>query len=423
MLYFEYIVEHFNPSFVCELMIAEGLIVFRHPRRKFFLFKLLGAIGACVLVSFLFPVIDVYLSLVRYWVLFFVTVLGVWFCFDCKFPEALSICLGGYMIQYLAFSLYYYTAHVIGVSGSEELGSLRCQLIKIGIFAVVYCICSLIIVLKITVFSYSKRSNIFIIPAAALFVISVVINIFMVAQWSFNYLFNLYPIISCIVALFLLFGAQQINQLQTEREKSILVARKDKEHYELYKTSVEALNIKFHDMKHLLTTIKKGEGFEGYVDDAYKSLSAYDSIAHTGNKALDVVLTEKKLFCDSKGISFTYMADGKLLDFLGETDLYSLLGNALDNAIENVLKVSEEWRIINLSVIKQDGIVKVHVDNYYNGELKFKDGVPQTLKGDSANHGFGIKSMRLIAEKYGGILRITAEDNIFNLNIVFPSGR
>ncbi len=31
MLYFEYIVEHFNPSFVCELMIAEGLIVFRYP--------------------------------------------------------------------------------------------------------------------------------------------------------------------------------------------------------------------------------------------------------------------------------------------------------------------------------------------------------------------------------------------------------
>lgn len=423
MLYFEYIVEHFNPSFVCELMIAEGLIVFRYPHRKFFLFKLLGAIGACVLVSALFPVIDVYLSLVRYGVLFFITVLGVWFCFDCKFPEALSICLGGYMIQFLAFSLYYYTAHIIGVSGSAELASLRWQLIKIGIFAVVYCICSLIILLKITDFSYSKRGNIFLIPAAALFVVSVVINIFMVAQWFFDYLFNLYPIISCIVALFLLFGVQKINQLQSEREKSILVARKDKEHYDLYKASVEALNIKFHDMKHLLATIKNGGGFEGYVDDAYKSLSAYDSIAHTGNKALDVVLTEKKFFCDSKAISFTYMADGKLLDFLGEADLYSLLGNALDNAIENVQKVSEELRIINLSVVKQDGIVKVHVDNYYNGELKFKGGVPQTSKGDSANHGFGIKSMRLIAEKYGGILRIAAEDNVFNLNIVFPSGR
>ena len=133
-----------------------------------------------------------------------------------------------------------------------------------------------------------------------MFVVSVVINIFMVAQWFFNYLFNLYPIISCIVALFLLFGAQKINQLQSEREKSILVARKDKEHYDLYKTSVEALNIKFHDMKHLLATIKNGGGFEGYVDDAYKSLSAYDSIAHTGNKALDVVLTEKKFFATVK---------------------------------------------------------------------------------------------------------------------------
>ena len=66
------------------------------------------------------------------------------------------------------------------------------------------------------------------------------------------------------------------------------------------------------------------------------------------------------------------------------------------------------------------GMVLIHVDNEYVGEIRMEGGLPQSTKGDPLNHGFGMRSMSLIAEKYGGTLSTAAEGNIFNLNILIP---
>ena len=43
-----------------------------------------------------------------------------------------------------------------------------------------------------------------------------------------------------------------------------------------------------------------------------------------------------------------------------------------------------------------------------------------TRKADKGYHGFGLKSIRATAEKYGGILTIQAEDGIFLLRVTIP---
>ena len=50
----------------------------------------------------------------------------------------------------------------------------------------------------------------------------------------------------------------------------------------------------------------------------------------------------------------------------------------------------------------------------------FSDGLPMTTKQEKAHHGFGVKSMRRITEKYDGDLSMNAEDGVFTLNILFP---
>ena len=62
----------------------------------------------------------------------------------------------------------------------------------------------------------------------------------------------------------------------------------------------------------------------------------------------------------------------------------------------------------------------VNVYNFYGGDLEFDGGLPRSTKGDALNHGFGMKSVRMLAEKYGGELKVTAEDGIFNTDIIFP---
>ena len=61
----------------------------------------------------------------------------------------------------------------------------------------------------------------------------------------------------------------------------------------------------------------------------------------------------------------------------------------------------------------------IQSDNYYSGELQFKDGLPQTTKGDTSWHGFGLRSIRMIVRKYGGELTTYIEDDIFHLSILF----
>jgi hypothetical protein len=49
-----------------------------------------------------------------------------------------------------------------------------------------------------------------------------------------------------------------------------------------------------------------------------------------------------------------------------------------------------------------------------------KDGIPQTSKLEEEGfHGFGMKSMAMIAEKYGGGLNVATDDDLFTLNVYF----
>ena len=114
------------------------------------------------------------------------------------------------------------------------------------------------------------------------------------------------------------------------------------------------------------------------------------------------------------------MADGAKLDFLKPTDLSILIGNALDNAIESVEKISDpDKRLIHVSVNRQKGFLRIRVENCYEGDIRFVAGLPSTRK-DARYHGYGMKSIRSVVEKYNGSMIVKAEDGWFELRLLFP---
>ncbi|MNP57231.1 hypothetical protein D3C76_1520410 [compost metagenome] len=116
------------------------------------------------------------------------------------------------------------------------------------------------------------------------------------------------------------------------------------------------------------------------------------------------------------------MADGRCLSFISPTHLYSLLSNAIENALEAVTLVSNDnKRTLSISIGKENGVIAIHVTNYFDSELTISDQLPQTIKHDKNRHGFGIKSMRHIAEQYNGTLSFHTEEDIFYLHIYFPN--
>lgn len=197
-----------------------------------------------------------------------------------------------------------------------------------------------------------------------------------------------------------------------------------RDQYELARDNMDLINIKCHDIRKRVGSMGGNAALShDSIEQIRDSIRVYDAQAKTGNEALDVVLTEKRLFCSQAGIELICMADGSGLAFMTDDDVYFLFGNILDNAIEAVLNLAEgDRRSINLTVRREAGFVSIREDNFFDGELRFEGGLPRTTKGDRANHGFGMKSVRRCAEEYGGELRVRADGGVFSLTMLFPCG-
>ena len=191
------------------------------------------------------------------------------------------------------------------------------------------------------------------------------------------------------------------------------------------KESIELINYKYHDLKHQIAVLRSEEDpqkREAFLDEMEAEIRQYEAQNKTGNKVLDTVLTSKSLYCNKNGITFTCVADGKLLDHMHVTDICSIFGNALDNAIEHVILIPDpEKRLIHLTVSAQKGFVFIKIENYCEAEIsKNEEDLITTTKKDSKNHGFGLKSIRKAVEKYDGSVVFGVQQNWFELKILLP---
>lgn len=225
---------------------------------------------------------------------------------------------------------------------------------------------------------------------------------------------------------FTLFSEQKIlaaRQLATEREVERRMAAERERQYQLSRKNIDAINVKCHDIKHQIRSLADGGRVADgrALEDLAAEIAIYDSTVKTGNPALDVILTEKGLVCSGEKITLAVIADGRALECLEPQEIYSLFGNALDNAIEAVRGIEEpERRLISLNVRRSGTMCVINVENSCDAAPAFRDGVPVTTKADAGSHGFGTRSMRGIVERHGGVLTFGCEDGIFHVDALLP---
>lgn len=226
----------------------------------------------------------------------------------------------------------------------------------------------------------------------------------------------LFSLLSAIVALLGLLLENQLVQFkaaQLENAANKKLIEEQKKQYQIDKAIIDKLNIKAHDLRHQL---ENGLPIENeHRDDVLSIIKAYDSIYHTGNEALDMVLSKTSLRYQKQNISLTCMADGESLSFLKNEEIYSLFGNILDNAYESVAVLeNQNKRLISLIVFEEKGVITIKETNYYTGNDDLN-----THKEDRLNHGFGLISIKQIVEQYNGKISITKKDGIFTIKIHF----
>lgn len=213
------------------------------------------------------------------------------------------------------------------------------------------------------------------------------------------------------------------SEMRQELELMDILWKKNEEQYQLSKENIAVINQKVHDLKHQIRAIRNAskEELDRYLEEVEESVQIYESIIQTGNEVLDTILTEKSLYCQAHGIQVSCVADGSQMKFMNTVDLYAILGNAIDNAIEEVEQFQEkEKRQIDVLIYRQQQFLVMNIINPMKGRLQYEEGLPITTKTDKRMHGFGLRSIRYMLKKYDGFLNVTEEDGLFTLMMLIP---
>lgn len=223
----------------------------------------------------------------------------------------------------------------------------------------------------------------------------------------------------------------QHEQLRKQRADAELAAMNailyaQHQQYLQSRRDIERADRTYHDLKHQVTVIRREldpERRGEFLNSLEDSINAFGASFRTGNPVVDTVLTSKARECQAADVNFTCVADGALLDHVEAMDLASLLGNALDNAIEAVLRLPDpQERLIRVAVFAQNAFVVLRFENYFDGELRRSGGELVTRKTAGGRHGLGLRSIRHIAEKYDGTTTVASRDNWFTLSVLLPLG-
>lgn len=422
-------------GFMLKLIVAQVAFFIRLPRKNRFPIRVACSLLGCIVVVAAVSVVgatSIYathfnnafatcVNIVAHILMFGASFVAYCMCFGKKKSSLLFLCTAGYAIEHIATSVPNPLSETDNVALYELLG----YAIMLVCYAVLY-------------FLFIRRFNrlfgeigdvewiaVVFFSVFIIFIATVVGSIGFAYSADSPVLYAMFSVCGTMFSVLLLVAQYLImNTLRVRRDSVIEKSLHEVQlkQYEFIKNNIDSINIRFHDIKHQIRQMESGSGEVNpeYLESLRRLISDYDAQVKTGNEALDVILLEKSLNCKRKEIKFSCLADGMLLKDMEEADLYSLFGNAIDNATEYLEKVDSDKRIIKVFVKEYgSGFVGISVKNYYDGEAGNKDGL-STSKADRESHGFGMRSMKTVAAKYGGSFKAYAEGEVFNVNIVLP---
>lgn len=435
-------INRINLQLVLEVCLASLLIAYPvFDRKEHFAIKFILSIAVFCVLGYFFPspyFVEKYGLTILYWTFMYTCLLlfaipGLLLCFKMNLLNALLVALTSYLLHHinniLADSIN--TAIEIYTPISEN------QVLSDVIFYTVEAIC-LVLTYAIFYYFYSeqRKENLkFVYNSTQLVFFGSIVVAFTIVissalrvcyfqlDYKATFLVGLISnFSSCLITMVFFFVFLRRNKLQEELQVEKQILEQSKKQYEISRENIDSLNIKFHDLKYRVNLLtSNGRVAKEDLKDIYDDIDIYDSVVKTGNKALDTALTRNSLRCENNHIKFTSIVDGKTLSFMSDVDIYVLFNNAISNAIEATMKLEEESkRHISLTIKNKGNILSVELENFFDPKtLKMIDGKIQTSKEDKDYHGYGIRSMKNIVKKYHGVMKISAEEDIFRLTMTF----
>lgn len=177
-----------------------------------------------------------------------------------------------------------------------------------------------------------------------------------------------------------------------------------------------------HDFRYQLTVLaemlrkQQYKELAEYLDKYIGSVSDMP-VRYCASSAVNAILNHYVSICRELGITI-HLSIRLQDDFsVEDIDFCVLLGNLLENAIDACRPLPDEKRKISLKAGQTtEHVVALHIINPYEEPLSIKAG--RLLSSKHEGEGQGLKSVRLITEKYNGFLDIIHENQVFEVKVL-----
>lgn len=168
-------------------------------------------------------------------------------------------------------------------------------------------------------------------------------------------------------------------------------------------------------IKHLVVTNQSARALE-YINNLDVDKFKLSQIIKTNNAVVDAVINYKYSAANKNGI----ITEVKVSDLSGlpiiDEDMVALLSNIMDNAIEAASQSSSKR--IKVKIENSEKELFVSIKNTVDKKVIVVDNSIVTSKSDKLNHGYGLKIVKSIVNKYNGLLNILCDDEWFAVSVL-----
>ncbi|WP_070000458.1 sensor histidine kinase [Cellulosilyticum sp. I15G10I2] len=236
-------------------------------------------------------------------------------------------------------------------------------------------------------------------------------------EWAVQFMPSTVSVFYFVFVLLYYSETQKQASIQRERDMLDMQFRQAQTEFASLRQMQQNAMAYRHDMRHhfaLLQGLASKEQIEEikkYLRTAQSDMDTITPMRFCENETVNLILSSFAVKAHQSGILLT--VEARLPDALpfSDTELCSLLSNALENAIqasENIADSKE--RYIKLRVYAKNNKLCIDIRNSYHTEPIFHEGLPVSKK---QGHGFGTKSMAHIVEKHGGVYQFSIKDGCF----------
>lgn len=179
-----------------------------------------------------------------------------------------------------------------------------------------------------------------------------------------------------------------------------------------------------HDMKHHIREIysladkNTDTDIIRYLDEMSDSIDNIEKVASTGNSVFDGILNyyAQKIKQEMNNVNFSVILKIPTDLEISSFDMNVILGNLLDNAMENVSGEAGQELQIEAVLEYIEGLLRIEVVNTFAGNVN-KDG-EKFISHKGQGHGFGLFNVKKITEKYSGYMMTEHESNRFKVVVL-----